>query len=159
MRPTIDAIAFARDGLVTEGVLAPGELARLQESGARCDGARFRVAGQRSVRGKPALLVHVQSVVVLACQRCLEPLDYTVDETVELELCEDQREIDAADDDIDRLLASHSLDVIDLVEDEILLALPMVARHRACEPPGEGESSTEAERSGPWAALSRLKQS
>lgn len=159
MRPTIDAIAFARDSLVTEGVLAPDELTRLQESGARCDGARFRVVGQRSVRGKPALLVQVQSAVGLTCQRCLEPLDCAVDETVELELCEDQREIDGADDDTDRLLASHALDVIDLVEDEILLALPMVARHRACEPPGEGELSTEAKQSGPWAALSRLKQS
>lgn len=159
MRLTIDAIAFARDGLDTEGVFAPDELTRLQDSGARCDGARFRVCGRRSVHGKPALLVHVQSVVSLQCQRCLEPVDHPVDQTVELELCEDQREIDGADDDTDRLLASQSLDVIDLIEDEILLALPMIARHRACELPGGGEMPAEAEQSGPWAALSRLRQS
>lgn len=101
----------------------------------------------------------MQCMVTMPCQRCLEPVRCDVDETVELELSEDQREIDAAEDEIDRVLASPSLDLIGLVEDEILLALPMVARHAACVIPGGADEQADHEQSGPWAALARRKHS
>jgi uncharacterized protein len=117
------------------------------------------VTGKRSSIGKPALGLEVRCALSLQCQRCLEPVAMEIDEAVELELCEGQREIDEADDDIDRVLASPTLDVTELVEDEIVLAMPMVARHEACRPPGDLGNVAGENGSGPWAALARLKQS
>ncbi len=159
MRLTIDAMQFARDGLSTEGEIASDRLARVRDAGATAGNAWFRVTGQHSAIGKPALGVEVRCSMTMECQRCLEPVALEIDEAVELELCEDQREIDAADDDVDRVLASPALHVTDLVEDEILLAMPMVARHTACEPPADAASAVGEDESGPWAALARLRQS
>lgn len=159
VRLTIDAVQFAGDGSSMQGEIAPDGLPRVRDLGAIDGGAWYCVTGQRSMRGRPALRVQVRCAVTLLCQRCLEPFEYDVDQAVELELSADQREIDAAEDDTDRVLASPTLDVIELVEDEILLALPMVARHAACELTGDTSRAVDEHQSGPWAALKRLKHS
>jgi uncharacterized protein len=63
------------------------------------------------------------------CQRCLDPLPVPIAIDAELQLAENLREITEADDEIDRVLASRHMDVEQLVEDEVILALPMVPRH------------------------------
>jgi uncharacterized protein len=74
----------------------------------------------------------VKGEVRLVCQRCLGALVVPLDVKVELQLAEDPREIAQAQDEIDRVLASGAMDVAQLVEDEVILALPMVPRHEAC---------------------------
>jgi uncharacterized protein len=66
------------------------------------------------------------------CQRCLGPLQVPVEIDAELQLAESLREISEADDEVDRVLASRHMDVGQLVEDEVILALPMVPRHEEC---------------------------
>jgi len=68
----------------------------------------------------------------LVCQRCLDPLPVPIAIDAELQLSESLREISDADDEIDRVLASRHMDVGQLVEDEVILALPMVPRHETC---------------------------
>ena len=68
----------------------------------------------------------------LICQRCLDPLPVPIVVDAELQLAESLSEISEADDDIDRVLASRRMDVAQLVEDEVILALPMVPRHAEC---------------------------
>ena len=58
------------------------------------------------------------------------PVPVAVD--AELQLAGSLSEIAEADDDIDRVLASRRMDIAQLVEDEVILALPMVPRHAAC---------------------------
>jgi uncharacterized protein len=70
--------------------------------------------------------------VQLVCQRCLGPLPVPIAVDVELQLAESLREISEADDSIDRVLASRNMDIGQLVEDEVILVLPMVPRHEAC---------------------------
>jgi uncharacterized protein len=88
------------------------------------------------------------------CQRCLAPLVVPLVVDAELELADSAGEIATAEDDIDRVVASPAMPLAQLVEDELLLALPMVPRHEACEPPGEGYDAGAS----PFAALGRLRR-
>ncbi|HET7199726.1 MAG TPA: DUF177 domain-containing protein [Burkholderiales bacterium] len=69
----------------------------------------------------------------LLCQRCLEPLRLPLAIDAELQLAGSPREILEADDEIDRVLASRHMSIGELVEDEVMLALPMAPRHETCE--------------------------
>ena len=65
-----------------------------------------------------------------------------------------EREIEEADDDLDRVLAGKEMEVSTLIEDEILLSLPMVPRHDECSAVGAEEHKP---RPSPFAALKKLK--
>jgi uncharacterized protein len=150
----IDGLEFARAGGRLAGTLELADLPRLADLG--CSAARigYSIRGGITVQGKPGLQVEATGPVDLACQRCLEPVAVQVAAHVELELVASQGEIDGADDDIDRVLASRTMGVAELVEDEVILALPMVPTHDEC-PVVAGDSGSERE--SPFAALAVLQ--
>lgn len=146
-RPTLDAFAFARRGGRHAGTLEGGEatadpdgtpgsdslgadaLARAGALGARFGAIDYSVDGLLTDRDKPGLRVRASGQAVMQCQRCLEPVTIPVAVDVVLELAATQSAVDSATDDVDRVVASSTLDVVTLVEDELILGLPMVARH------------------------------
>jgi len=132
-RGTIDGLQFARDGQVVSGSIGIDGLPRLAKIG--CDAAtlQYAVRGAQSPERRPSLTIEIAGRVQLVCQRCLGPLEIPLAVTSELELAGTQAEIDVADDEVDRILATSSMDVAALVEDEAILALPMVPVHERCE--------------------------
>jgi DUF177 domain-containing protein len=152
----IDGLEFARAGGTLAGALELGDLTRLSELG--CVGARidYEIRGGSTAQGKPALHVEVTGTLELVCQRCLGTVAVPVRVNAELELATSQEEVDAADDDVDRVLAALSMEVAQLVEDEVILALPMVPKHAQCPAQG-GESDSGGERVSPFAALAALR--
>jgi len=149
----IDGLEFARTGATRSGTLEPGELPRLAELGCRAVELRYALRGGTSAQGKPMLLVEAAATLELECQRCLEALRLPIDVCTELELAESQEAIDAADDDVDRVLAARSMPVAALVEDEVILALPMVPMHARCT---AGARDNAAARPSPFAELAGL---
>jgi len=153
-----DAFAFARDGRVLEGTLAVEDLERLHDLLAEIGGeVTFRLEGFKGESGESMLHLEVSGTIPLSCQRCLEavPCDLDVDARLELvpagaELSQDELE----DDTRDFLPVERELDVVELVEDEILLALPVAPRHEKCGLPG---AANAGERINPFAKLSGLK--
>jgi len=152
---TIDGPQFARDRGVVSGALDIGALPRLAASGCTAATLRYRVSGGTNAQGRPCLVVEASGPASLVCQRCLGELGFAVEVRVELELAESEREIAAADDDVDRVLATRSMDLAALVEDEVLLVLPMAPMHDRCE---AGTDERQAQRAGPFAALARLRR-
>jgi uncharacterized protein len=128
----IDGLAFARNAAVLEGRLGLESLPRLAQSGCSGSVLDFVITGEINERGKPGLKVAVDGSVRLECQRCLGSLDFPVHLEAQLEFAVSEAEIMAADDDIERVVASREMSVAALVEDEVLLALPMVPRHEQC---------------------------
>jgi uncharacterized protein len=128
----IDGLAFARGATVLEGQLGLESLPRLAQSG--CTGAvvDFVLEGEINERGKPGLRLVVDGSVRLECQRCLDGLDLPLHLEAQLEFAASDAEIAAADDDVERVLAGREMSVAALVEDEVLLALPMVPKHEQC---------------------------
>jgi uncharacterized protein len=152
---TIDGPQLARDRGTVSGTLGIGALPRLAASGCEAATLRYRVRGAVNAAGRPCLAVDASGVALLACQRCLDPVEFPVELSVELELAASERAIVEADDDVDRVLATNAMDVAALVEDEVLLVLPMAPMHERCEPDaGQGA----ANRAAPFAALAGLRK-
>ena len=155
----IDSLSFAREGKALQGELPVSGLERLHDALAEIAGSVvFRLAGRMSRQDKPQLVLEVTGQVPVICQRCLGRLDYplSIDSVLELianevDLSQDELE----DDTRDFLVAQKELDVVALVEDEIILALPSAPRHDDCALP---DSNTRGTKVSPFAALAALKK-
>lgn len=158
MKRISDAFAFARDGRVLDGTLAVAELDRLHDLLAEIGGeVTFRLEGFKGDSGEAMLHLEASGTIPLACQRCLEavPCNLNVDALLELVLAGAELSQDELEDDTrDFLPVGRELDVVELVEDEILLALPVAPRHEKCGLPGAADAG---ERISPFAKLSGLK--
>ena len=128
----IDGLAFARSASMLEGKLGLESLPRLAQSGCSACVVDFVLRGEINERGKPELRLVVDGSVRLECQRCLDSLDLPLHVAAQLQLAASESEMAVSDDDIERVLAGREMSVTALVEDEILLALPMVPKHDRC---------------------------
>jgi uncharacterized protein len=88
----------------------------------------------RSVDGRGVLRLDFRADVELVCQRCLEPMPYSIDETVEWVLADDGLSGDAAGQGLEVLeLGGERLRPLDLLEDEMIVSLPLVPRHASID--------------------------
>ncbi|MBI4195443.1 MAG: DUF177 domain-containing protein [Betaproteobacteria bacterium] len=113
--------------------MAVASLTRLQDclfdTGGTVD---FRLKGGRDGRGRPVLILEVNGLLHLQCQRCLGLLEYPLHLSNTLTLLKRGENPGAEAEDpnaSDFIEASSELDMAALVEDEILLSLPLVPRH------------------------------
>jgi len=146
-RPTIDTERFVHDRGELSARQAPDELPRLRELLADGDGwIEWRLSGERRPRpegGSEAFLrLSLSGSVGLTCVRCLEPVRAALAEArlFKLALTETEAEReDAESEGYDVLAANPRFDVLGLVEDEAILALPIAPRHEDCRlPAGAG---------------------
>ena len=122
------------------------------------DGALL-IADARS--GWPRFHGRVSGQVELECRRCDKRFGYPLDVAVDLRLVRDEAEERAVLADADPYWAENDrLPVRELIEEEVLLALPMLPRCESCEndvanapPPAPEESSEKPE--NPFAVLKR----
>jgi uncharacterized protein len=152
---TIDGLKFARERGAISGTLGIADLPRLAELGCEHAALRYEVRGEHEAGGISRLVVDAAGEVRLTCQRCCSPVDLAVAPHSELVLAAAQAEIDAAEDDIDRVVAGKAMDVAALIEDEVMLALPMVPMHERCE---QRVAPDEAATASPFSALARLRK-
>src|SRR5215475_4372923 len=130
---TVDGLAFARGREELSGSMGIDDLPRLADSGCEAATLQYTVRGGESAKGRPSLTLAVTGQVRLVCQRCLEPIEMPLAAHYELELAETLAEMDGADDAAERVLATRAMATAELVEDDALLALPMVPMHERCE--------------------------
>lgn len=132
VRPTIDSLRFARSGESLAGEVPLVAMPRLLESLAAAEGcAHYRIYG-KTLAGRAALGVEIDAVTRLVCQHCLEPYAQSLRIRVVLPVARDEQELAQWERDdplLDALVAEPALDALTLVEDEILLALPIAPRH------------------------------
>jgi len=129
---TIDSLQFARAGRNVSGEFSAADAARLGDILNPSDGAVQYLIEGRLGGGRPVLNLKVQTTVRLTCQRCLETFALPLSIESELWLARDEAELarwEAEDALVDAVLADERLDVRELVEDEILLSLPVAPRH------------------------------
>jgi uncharacterized protein len=100
--------------------------------------------------------VKVRATLQVRCQRCLEALPLEVDSESLLVLAANQAEIDADPESVDapdRVVAAHEMPVADLVEDELILAVPYAPRHDDCK---AGEMARDDAKASPFADLKSM---
>jgi uncharacterized protein len=172
----LDLAAFIQDGASLQGEWLAASLERLADAAAPDAPAqgwpalRWSLQGEtRQPKGGKAqswLRVTAEAQVALTCQRCLKPVEERIDVDCWLRFVDTEAEAAAldADSDDDVLAMPRHLDARELIEDELLLALPLVPRHEVCPEPlpqpddDEPAAEEEAERPNPFAALAALKR-
>jgi uncharacterized protein len=170
MKPlTIDTTEFTRRGDAADGEWPVARLPRLASMLADDSGTvRWRLSGsvhQSVDGGRHRLLgLSLQTTVAMRCVRCLEPVAVPVAMQRDYRLVTSEGQAvreDPDDDDFDILVASPRFDVAELIEDEMVMALPFAPRHDDCQPPpvpaGEPEPLDEPA-PNPFAALQRLRR-
>jgi uncharacterized protein len=101
-------------------------------------GALFcRVIGRADQLGSLSLRLTVHGQVELTCQRCLGGMQHAVEIDRMVYLARTETELERLDalPGSDAILVSDSLNLIDLVEDEVLLGLPLMPMHAVGECP------------------------
>ncbi len=140
-QPVIDGLEFASAGAMQQGRMPLSGFPRLQDQLASDAGeVEYAVEGVLDERSRPSLRLRVKGTLLLRCQRCLESLPFEVDEVQLLVLAATQAEIDADPVEAnapDRVLAGKQMVLRDLVEDQLILALPYAPRHARCTAAGE----------------------
>lgn len=118
-------------GLVLEGVLPLVELPRLRE--VLCDpveGVRYSLAFERDQAGRALICGGLSTTLWLECQRCLGSMAQPVDVELMVALVTAESQLDALPEEYDPLVVEGgSVRLRDLIEDELLLAIPLVPRH------------------------------
>lgn len=156
-QPVIDGFEFAAAGATQQGTWPLADFPRLHDVLASAEGeVSYRVEGAHDGQGRPALRIRVSGVLQLCCQRCLEAMPYPVDTDETLVLAASVAEIDADRDPLgaDRVVAGREMPVRELIEDELLLALPYAPRHEeGCTARAEADAETTK---SPFAGLRGL---
>jgi len=135
----VDPWRFCRDGQSWETRSEVAAFPRLAHEFTQ--GTLFcRVVGRVDQRGSLSLQLSVSGEVELSCQRCLGSMPYKVEVERTLYLARNEAEMERLDalPDSDAIQAGESLNLVDLVEDEVLLSLPLATMHAEGECPVPG---------------------
>ena len=166
----LDVKAFAKAQMHLEGDTPVVEFERLA---ADCSGevtGHVSWSAQGAIdpeqRGKDDAWLHLEAkaTVPLTCQRCLHPVPVELLIEQDFRFVADEATALAEDDesDEDLLVMEDNFDLLALIEDELLMSMPLVPMHPAClseqAPTSKEEEAILAEvKPNPFAVLASLK--
>lgn len=156
-----DLTSFIRARREMRGVVRLGALARMAEelptdapADARETPIAWSVRGEtrREVRresaeqgdapttlshtvSQPYLMLEASGQTWLACQRCMQAMAFPIAIDAVYRVMESEEAADAIaldDAEVEVIVGSASFDLVDLVDEEIVLSLPMVPKHEVC---------------------------
>lgn len=135
----VDGLEFVRQSDRLSGEIAIAALDRLADSLAGNAGSlKCAVQGGVDQEGNSFLILAVSGTLQLRCQRCLERMTYALQIDKRLLLVAPGRawpDEALEDDEFDAIEAGKTMALLPLIEEEVLLALPIAPRHEVCEPP------------------------
>lgn len=118
---------------------------------------------ERPVRAGPSeLWLHLQarSRLPMTCQRCLQRCEHDLQLERHFQFVPDEATASALDGEVEHevLVIARELDLHELLEDELLLDLPLVPRHDVCPQPLPASAEAPAADEHPFAALAALRR-
>ena len=169
----LDIVAFAEAGASLYGGDPLSHYARLSRED-RGDTSTETVRWQAQGRsdavtgGAPEIWLDLQAETRLAmqCQRCLEPMQQPLQFERSFRFVRDEATAEQLDEELeeDVLVWRKDFDLQALIEDELLMELPVAPRHEACPSAPAMQVQTPdfdadaAEKPNPFAALKALKK-
>ena len=164
---TVNPRKFAFQGTHVTGTIRAGSLSRLNASLAREHGTiDVALHFHLDAEGKAIVSGRAEAEVSLICQRCLEPVVLPLRADIMLAPVITDEQSKALGKNLDPWLVDSddgSADLQRQIEEELLLALPMVAFHTeqcidtALLQSGDGAESKEVKEDSPFAVLAKLK--
>jgi uncharacterized protein len=168
----LDIKAFAKAGGALSGEDPLEKFGRLMQEAQEPAGeylVRWHAQGElRQQVGHPGQVwLHLQADVTLPliCQRCLTPVDVPVAVGNSFRFVADEATAEAEDDESeeDVLVLARDFDLFALIEDEVLMEMPVVPRHEDCPTEVKLSAADEAFDAGedakpnPFAVLAKLQ--
>lgn len=126
-----DPRKFAQQGVSLEGFVAVSDLPRLVEALEVADG-EIAVKLQFAINeeGKRAVTGSAIGKLALKCQRCLEPAYQDVESNISLAIVWDEDAAKSLPAYLDPwIVGEGAADFYEMIEEEVLLSLPIVAYH------------------------------
>lgn len=167
----LNLTALAQEGRGLSGRTEPAELPRLCADLDQSDQSAQPIVWQalaqwRERPGASAQLwlhLRAQAQLPLSCQRCLAPAlqPLQVDRWFRFVDSEEVAQAEDEDCEEDLLVLEPQFDLLHLLEDELLMELPLVPMHERCAgPPAAIENLSEApsDRPNPFSVLAGLKK-
>ena len=164
--PHVDPRKLADRGATLQGELLLASLPRLCESLVDTDGVvRAKLVFDREERRTAVIRSDLDVEVKMICQRCLEPATFPLHSEYSYLVVKEGAGDQVVPQGYDALeVGEEPLDLLTLIEDELLLALPIVPVHdpEECQKPAgldepEVELVEEA-RPNPFSVLAQLKR-
>jgi len=164
---TLDPVRTAQKRLDYQGIYTPDQVERIAESvvsvdsDVECD-MRFDIDNQRLA----VLTGDAKVTVTLECQRCGKPFTHHVHTTYCFSPVRNDEQAEALPEAYEPIQVNEfgEIDLRALVEDEVILSLPVVPVHESehCEVSEAdmvfGKLPEEAEKPNPFAVLASLKR-
>jgi uncharacterized protein len=146
---------MAEDAAVLERVYLLSEMSRLQDLLADARGSvKALFVFAKLDAGRVGATVAVQAMPWLVCQRCLQGFELPVASDSEIEFVTSEAEAPAESPREIYLMDAGTVSLRELAEEELLLALPVIA---SCSTPeGCGRAPSAEERQRPFSVLQDL---
>lgn len=160
----IDVQKWADREAVIEQINPLGNFPRLLQGAVDDKGdVTVNVRLHRDEQGLFVVEGRMATTIKLTCQRCLEPVATPIEADVQLWLLRDEDQADRLPDDADYLVLDENggIDLAEALEDELILALPLVPAHESCDAypveQGDAEETDAPARPNPFQVLASLK--
>lgn len=126
----VDPFRYAEQGISLDGIIKLANLERLSVTVGPNDMATVHLQFGIDEQGLANLRGHLETKLTLQCQRCMEPLIYEIITDFALGIVNTLDEADSLPDHYEPAMAKEGeLALLDLIEDEIMLNLPIIPRH------------------------------
>ncbi|MQW93217.1 hypothetical protein GFH30_02990 [Acinetobacter wanghuae] len=172
----IEPFKWAEQGFVWSGQLPLSRFARIaREAIGSIDDQLINVDCKLSMDAYHRVVWldgHVETTVPMECQRCLGPVEIELVSDFHLALVDDESLIERLDEDADFIVLGESeattkgsfdapamADLLALIEDELLLLMPLSPKHEFCVHKHQPatEELVEEKRDNPFDVLAGLK--
>jgi len=157
----VEPLRLAEVGRAFRGEVAVSRLQRLAPDLRSHEGAlQVELHFGLDERQVYALTGSIRGVLELTCQRCLEAVAVPIDIRLRLGIVTSEAEAERLPEGYDMLLAGRDPVVVaELVEDEIILALPLIPRHSDAAQCGmqPEDAAVPGRKVSPFAVLEDLK--
>ena len=161
----IDIFALCKEHARIQGELPLAQLTRLQDDLTQTNGTlSHSVTGAQDPEKRLFLHLTISGILPMNCQRCAEDLAHEISVNNTLELVHTEAELDDEEEElnaimsgnagVEKIVGSQNFDLMALLEEEIILSLPIVVAHEVCS---ETLPTAIGEKVSPFDALLALK--
>ena len=168
---SIDPYALATQGRLIEGKVALADLKRVLPLLRSSNGeVVFSLNFDIDEMGMPRIRGKVQATLSLQCQRCMEDMEFPVLSRVRLGIVPSREAAKQIPDNYDPLVSDDETSIVSIIEDELILALPIVAMHKIEDCPqgdtfivkhdgqaGDRPTDVGTGKESPFSVLAKLK--
>ena len=119
----------------------------------------FSLAFRKGTQGEIQITGNLKTTLTMQCQRCLASMKLVLNNPISIRVVRNKDELESLDSDFEPILANKGkILLLELIEEEVILGLPIAPMHPQSACPATGKTSQyTAKKENPFATLSKLK--